>query len=180
MKVIICKIVLPIPCWWNPVSLLLPRRQRRPRQPTYFRFRRHYCCDWLQIQPQSGVDGGAGSYCGIMVTWVVKFPGEGYKIRQILVIFCCWQLLTIFDSFFLQFYHLTIFETHDLTNKRQQQQKDNDKDNPMTRDIWDTDYNSDNCEPEFMTIFVSSEGALYVILPYDYPAAPTFWPHTGP
>ena len=30
---------------------------------------------------------------------------------------------------------------------------------------------------------VSSEGALYVILPYDYPAAaaaPTFWTHTGP
>ena len=30
--------------------------------------------------------------------------------------------------------------------------------------------------------FVSSEGALYVILPYDYPAAAaaTFWTHTGP
>ena len=30
---------------------------------------------------------------------------------------------------------------------------------------------------------ISSEGALYVILPYDYPqrsAAPTFWTHTGP
>ena len=26
--------------------------------------------------------------------------------------------------------------------------------------------------------FVSSEGALYVILPYDY--TPTFWKHTGP
>ena len=44
--------------------------------------------------------------------------------------------------------------------------------------IWDTDYNSDKGKPEFMTIFVSSEGALYVILPYDYPA--TFWTHTGP
>ena len=32
--------------------------------------------------------------------------------------------------------------------------KDNDKDNPGTCDIWDTDYNSDNWEPEFMTIFV--------------------------
>ena len=29
-------------------------------------------------------------------------------------------------------------------------------------------------------VFFSSEGALYVILPYDYPAAPTFWTHTGP
>ena len=30
-------------------------------------------------------------------------------------------------------------------------------------------------------IFISSEGALYVILPYDYQAAaPTFWTHTGP
>ena len=27
-------------------------------------------------------------------------------------------------------------------------------DNPRTCDIWDTDYNSDNWEPEFMTIFV--------------------------
>ena len=27
-------------------------------------------------------------------------------------------------------------------------------DNPKTCDIWDTDYNSDNWEPEFMTIFV--------------------------
>ena len=27
--------------------------------------------------------------------------------------------------------------------------------NPRTFDIWDTDYNSDNREPEFMTIFVS-------------------------
>ena len=37
------------------------------------------------------------------------------------------------------------------------QQKDNDsnKDNPRTCDIWDTDYNSDNWEPEFMTIFVT-------------------------
>ena len=34
---------------------------------------------------------------------------------------------------------------------------------------------SKNCE-----IFVSSEGALYVILPYDYTRAPTFWAHTGP
>ena len=28
------------------------------------------------------------------------------------------------------------------------------------------------------TNIISSEGALYVILPYDYP--PTFWEHTGP
>ena len=28
-------------------------------------------------------------------------------------------------------------------------------DNPRTFDIWDTDYNSDNWEPEFMTIFVT-------------------------
>ena len=28
------------------------------------------------------------------------------------------------------------------------------KDNPRTCGIWDTDYNSDNWEPEFMTIFV--------------------------
>ena len=27
-------------------------------------------------------------------------------------------------------------------------------------------------------IVISSEGALYVILPYDY--TPTFWKHTGP
>ena len=42
--------------------------------------------------------------------------------------------------------------------------KDNDKDKDILRtppwailetcDIWDTDYNSDNWEPEFMTIFV--------------------------
>ena len=33
-----------------------------------------------------------------------------------------------------------------------------------------------------MIIIVSSEGALYVILPYDYQAAAaaTFWTHTGP
>ena len=30
----------------------------------------------------------------------------------------------------------------------------------------------------FWYLFVSSEGALYVILPYDYQA--TFWTHTGP
>ena len=47
------------------------------------------------------------------------------------------------------------------------QQKDNDKDNdiditktvtktiPETCDIWDTDYSSDNWEPEFMKIFVT-------------------------
>ena len=29
------------------------------------------------------------------------------------------------------------------------------KDNPRTCDIWDTDYTSDNWEPEFMTIFVT-------------------------
>ena len=29
------------------------------------------------------MDGGAGSYCGIMVIWVVKFPREGYKIRAV-------------------------------------------------------------------------------------------------
>ena len=32
--------------------------------------------------------------------------------------------------------------------------KDTDSDNTGTYDIWDTDYNSDNWEPEFMTIFV--------------------------
>ena len=29
------------------------------------------------------------------------------------------------------------------------------KDNPGDFDIWDTDYNSDNWEPEFMTIYVT-------------------------
>ena len=33
--------------------------------------------------------------------------------------------------------------------------KDNDKDKTRTCDIWDTDYNSDNWKPEFMTIFVT-------------------------
>ena len=35
---------------------------------------------------------------------------------------------------------------------------------------------------ETRALIVSSEGALYVILPYDYPqrSAPTFWTHTGP
>ena len=33
--------------------------------------------------------------------------------------------------------------------------KDNYKDNLVTCDIWDTDYNSDNWEPEFMTTFVT-------------------------
>ena len=34
----------------------------------------------------------------------------------------------------------------------------------------------------FLFCFVSSEGALYVIMPYDYPAqrSATFWTHTGP
>ena len=39
--------------------------------------------------------------------------------------------------------------------------------------------------PKYVTklvCIVSSEGALYVILPYDYQAAAaaTFWTHTGP
>ena len=33
--------------------------------------------------------------------------------------------------------------------------KDSDKDKLLTCDIWDTDYNYDNWEPEFMTIFVT-------------------------
>ena len=33
--------------------------------------------------------------------------------------------------------------------------KENYKDNLVTCDIWDTDYNSDNWEPEFMTTFVT-------------------------
>ena len=33
--------------------------------------------------------------------------------------------------------------------------KDNDTDKLLTCDIWDTDYNYDNWEPEFMTIFVT-------------------------
>ena len=41
------------------------------------------------------------------------------------------------------------------------------------------------CEPPILkknqlAEFISSEGALYVILPYDYPAPPTFWTYTGP
>ena len=34
-------------------------------------------------------------------------------------------------------------------------EKDSDKDKLLTCDIWDTDYNWDNWEPEFMTIFVA-------------------------
>ena len=33
--------------------------------------------------------------------------------------------------------------------------KDSDKDKWLTCDIWDTDYNYDNWEPEFMTMFVT-------------------------
>ena len=33
--------------------------------------------------------------------------------------------------------------------------KDSDKDKWLTCDIWDTDYNYDNWEPEFMKIFVT-------------------------
>ena len=34
------------------------------------------------------------------------------------------------------------------------QDNNSNKDSPRNCDIWDTDYNSDNWEPEFMTIFV--------------------------
>ena len=39
------------------------------------------------------------------------------------------------------------------------QNKDNDKDKEqwLTCDIWDTDYNSDNWEPELLTTFVTSQ-----------------------
>ena len=42
-----------------------------------------------------------------------------------------------------------------FTTKDKYSNKDNDKDNPGTCDIWGTDYNSDNWEPGFMTIFVT-------------------------
>ena len=35
--------------------------------------------------------------------------------------------------------------------------KDNDKDKLVTFDIWDTDYDFDNWEPEFMRIFVTRQ-----------------------
>ena len=53
-------------------------------------------------------------------------------------------ILTIIDKF------------NNFHNKKNNNSnKDNDKDNPGTYDIWYTDYNSDNQEPEFMTIFVT-------------------------
>ena len=56
--------------------------------------------------------------------------------------------LTIIDSFWQWLQFQPFLRDMTYTNKRQQQQKDNDKDNPMT---CDTDYNSENWEPEFMT-----------------------------
>ena len=53
------------------------------------------------------------------------------------------------------------FETFDQGDeeKRPYQKKDNDKDSDkdklLTNNISDTDYYSDNWEPEFMTIFVT-------------------------
>ena len=49
-----------------------------------------------------------------------------------------------------------IMRGHDLTNKNRMT-KTNTKTMtiPETCDIWDTNYNSDNWEPEFMTIFVA-------------------------
>ena len=50
---------------------------------------------------------------------------------------------------------------HELTKKRQwkrqiqDKDKDSDKDKLFTCDIWDTDYDYDNWEPKFMTIFVT-------------------------
>ena len=38
-------------------------------------------------------------------------------------------------------------------HKDKYEDNDNDRDKLVTCDIWDTDYNSDNWEPEFMTIF---------------------------
>ena len=42
-----------------------------------------------------------------------------------------------------------------LKQKDNYTNNDNDKDNPGTCDIWYTDNNSDNWEPEFMNIFVT-------------------------
>ena len=40
-------------------------------------------------------------------------------------------------------------------DKYKDKYKDKDKDKLVTCDIWDTDYNYDNWEPEFMTIFAT-------------------------
>ena len=61
---------------------------------------------------------------------------------------------------FYNFDNPDIYDNHEncwqfWQQKENNSNKDNDKDNPGTCDIWDTDYNSDNWEPEFMTIFVT-------------------------
>ena len=43
----------------------------------------------------------------------------------------------------------------DMTWPKKDKEKDKDKEQWLTCDIWDTDYNWDNWEPEFMTIFVT-------------------------
>ena len=50
--------------------------------------------------------------------------------------------------------HLIRVMRHDLTRKKDKD-KDKQKEQWLTCDIWDTDYNWDNWEPEFMTIFVT-------------------------
>ena len=59
----------------------------------------------------------------------------------------------------------TFYQSDEETSPDQQKdnEKDKDKDNDNDNDndklvacgIWDTDYNSDNWEPEFMTLFVA-------------------------
>ena len=51
--------------------------------------------------------------------------------------------------------HLIRMRGHDLTNKTMTKTKTKTKTIPETCDIWDTNYNYDNWEPEFMTIFVA-------------------------
>ena len=77
-----------------------------------------------------------------------------------------WQFLTIFDNFWQFFFTiLTIVDNFDNSDKREFyfDNLDNsffsiltiEKTILETCDIWDTDYNSANWEPEFMTIFVT-------------------------
>ena len=46
-------------------------------------------------------------------------------------------------------------DQHKYNKKEKYNDKDNETDND--KDIWDTNYNSDNWEPEFMTIFVTRQ-----------------------
>ena len=75
-----------------------------------------------------------------------------FKFSTILTIFTILHNLYNFHLVF-QFWQLTTIDDHFHNSDNCFCHFDNWKNNPG--DLWDTDYNSDNWEPEFMTIFVT-------------------------